>query len=254
MDLFENERIDDLQLKGLRLIQNKNAFCFGVDAVLLSDFADVRKGDQVLDLGTGTGIIPVLLAGKTQAKMITGLEIQTEMANMAKRSIILNNLQSRVNIICGDIKNSVDIFGPSSMDVIVTNPPYMASGGGLLNPSDTKAVSRHEILCTLSDVIDKSSRLLVPGGSFFMIHRPHRLADIICLMRAYKLEPKIIRFVHPSIYKKPNLLLIKGTRGGGNELKVLDPLYVYDENGRYSDEINKIYGRDMQKGEDAGGN
>lgn len=241
--LQEDERLDDLQYKGLKLIQKANGFCFGVDAVLLANFADVKKGDAVIDLGTGTGIIPVLLAGKTQAESVTGLEIQYHMVEMAQRSVRLNKLGDRVKIVHGDIKESVGAFGPSHFNVVVTNPPYMNAGGGLVNPSDTKAISRHEILCTLEDVIKAGSKLLVSGGQFAMVHRPERLVDIVCLMRNYGIEPKYIRFVHPSPYKKANLLLIKGTRGGGVQLKMMEPLYIYDENGSYSKEINKIYCR-----------
>ena len=242
--LNENERIDDLQYKGLRLIQKTDGFRFGVDAVLLADFAGVRKGDRVIDLGTGTGIIPILLSGKTQASSITGLEIQQEMAEMAARSVELNGLEGRVAVVCGDIKNSIELFGPSSFDAVVTNPPYMNRGGGLVNPSDAKAVARHEILCSLEDVIRAGSRLLVPGGQFSMVHRPERLVDILCLMRNYNIEPKFLRFVHPSPYRKPNLILIKGTRGGNPQLKMMEPLYVYDDNGNYSEEIDRIYCRE----------
>ena len=241
--LKENERIDDLQYKGLKLIQNINGFCFGVDAVLLANFADIKKGDEVIDLGTGTGIIPVLLAGKTEAKSIVGLEIQTHMAEMAERSVALNDLGSRVKIVSGDIKNCLEYFGPSRFNVVVTNPPYMSNRGGLLNSSDTKAISRHEILCSLEDVIKISSKILVPGGQIAMVHRPERLVDIVYLMRNNNIEPKYIRFVHPSPYKKANLLLIKGRRGGKPQLKMLEPLYVYNEKGEYSNEINEIYCR-----------
>lgn len=241
--IYENERIDDLQYKGLKLIQKKDGFCFGVDAVLLANFADVKKNDEVLDMGTGTGIIAVLLAGKTQAKRITGLEIQDEMAEMAQRSVILNSLDGRVEIVKGDIRKSLELFGPSRFNVVVANPPYMEAKGGLINPSDIKAISRHEIMCTLEDVVRASSRLLVPGGQMAMVHKPERLVDIIFLMRTYGVEPKYIRFVHPAPYKKANLLLIKGNRGGKPQLKMLPPLYVYDENGNYSDEINEIYNR-----------
>jgi tRNA1(Val) A37 N6-methylase TrmN6 len=243
MQLLENERLDDLQYKGLKLIQKKDGFCFGVDAVLLADFADVRKGDRVIDLGSGTGIISVLLSAKKNPESVVGLEIQQKMSEMASRSVEMNGIGDRVRMVCGDIKEAVKLFGASAFHAVVTNPPYMNKGGGLLNPSDTKAVSRHEILCTLSDVVTAGARLLVPGGRFSMVHRPERLADIICLMRANSLEPKFLKFVHPSPGKKPNLVLISGTRGGRPMLKVLEPLYVYDSNGSYSDEINRIYGR-----------
>lgn len=243
VQIKENERIDDLQFKGLRIIQDTEGFCFGVDAVLLANFADVKKGDLVIDLGTGTGIIPILLAGKTEAEKITGLEIQQAMSEMAGRSVQLNDLEKRVEIVHGDIKDSVELFGPSKFQVVITNPPYMNSGGGLVNPSDAKAISRHELLCTLEDVIISSSKLLVPGGQLAMIHRPERLVDIVYLMRKNNIEPKVIRFVHPSPYKKANLLLIKGSRGGRPQLKMIEPLYVYNEQGEYSEEIDRIYAR-----------
>lgn len=243
MQLFDNERLDDLQYKGLKLIQKKEGFCFGVDAVLLSDFADVRKGDRVMDLGSGTGIIAVLLAAKRAPAAVTGLEIQPEMAEMAVRSVELNALKDRVSMVCGDIKDAVRLFGASSFDAVVTNPPYMARGGGLLNPSDAKAVSRHELLCTLEDVISAGGKLLSPGGRLSMVHRPERLADILCLMRANSIEPKYLRFVHPSPGKRPNLILVSGSRGGRPMLRVLEPLYVYDSNGDYTGEINRIYNR-----------
>lgn len=242
-NIFDDERIDDLQYKGLKLIQKKSGFCFGVDAVLLSDFVDVRKNDKVLDMCSGTGIIGILIAAKTDASKVTGLEIQCGISDMAERSVRLNGLESKIDIVCGDLKNGIKLFGPSSYNVVVTNPPYMSRDGGLKNPSDTKAISRHEILCTLEDIVRVSARLLVPGGRFSMVHRPGRLADIICLMRSNGIEPKLLRMVHPSPYKKPNLVLIEGTRGGKPLLKVLGPLYVYDGNGNYSDEINRIYNR-----------
>ncbi|MCX8130777.1 MAG: tRNA1(Val) (adenine(37)-N6)-methyltransferase [Clostridia bacterium] len=243
IELQRNERIDDLQYKGLKLIQKADGFCFGVDAVLLANFVDVKKGDNVIDLGSGTGIISILVAGKTEAASVTGLEIQQEMAEMAGRSVDINQLQNRVKIVCGDLRDSLEYFGASKYNVVVTNPPYMNRGGGLVNPADSKAISRHEIMCTLEDVIRVSSKLLVPGGQFAMVHRPDRLVDIICLMRQFGIEPKFIRFVHPSPYKKANILLIKGTRGGKPQLRMMEPLYVYDENGKYSEEINEIYSR-----------
>lgn len=245
MDIIinENEVIDDLQYKGLKIIQKKAGFKFGVDAVILSNFLSVKKNDDVIDLGTGTGIIPILLAGKTEAKSITGLEIQSDMAEMAKRSVLLNSQCDRVKIVCGDIKESIEQFGSSRFNCVVTNPPYMSVGRGLVNPSDTKSIARHEILCSLEDIIRVSSRLLVPGGQFAMVHRPQRLVDILYLMRHYKIEPKFLRFVHPSPYKRANLVLIKGFRGGNPELKMMEPLYVYDESGKFSKEIDEIYQR-----------
>lgn len=244
--LKENETIDDLQYKGLRIIQKKDGFRFGLDAVLLANFADVKKNDTVIDLGSGTGIIPILIAGKTEAKSVIGLEIQEEMAEMAQRSVSMNGLDNRVRIVCGDIKESVELFGASRFNTVVSNPPYMNCGAGLINTGDSKAISRHEIKCTLEDVIKSAAKLLVTGGQLAMVHRPNRLVDIVWLMRKYSIEPKYMRFVHPSPYKKANLLLIKGTRQGGVELKMLEPLYVYDENGEYSGEINDIYCRGVR--------
>lgn len=244
---MKNEKIDDLQYKGLKLIQKDKAFRFGLDAVLLANFADVKKGNSVIDLGTGTGIISILLAGKTEATSIVGLEIQEGIAEMAGRSVKMNCLEDRVKIVHGDIKESVGLFGASSFDVVVSNPPYMNQGGGIINMSDTKAIARHEILCSLEDVIRSASKLLVPGGQFAMVHRPDRLADIVWLMRNFSIEPKYIRFVHPSPYKKANLMLIKGTRQGRPQLKMMEPLYVYDEEGKYSKEINEIYCREVNE-------
>lgn len=251
MQLKQDEKIEDLQCRGLKLIQNTRGFCFGVDAVLLANFADIRKDAKVIDLGTGTGIIPVLLAGKTEAKSIVGLEIQENMAEMASRSVLLNNLQDRISIVHGDIKESHSLFGPAQFDVVLSNPPYMNNGGGLINSIDMKAISRHEILCSLEDVIKAGARLLKPGGQLAMVHRPERLVDIIYLMRSYKVEPKFIRFIHPSPYKRPNLLLVKGSKGGRPQLKMHDPLYVYNEKGEFSEEIEQIYNRDGGNAEES---
>ncbi|MEN6316967.1 MAG: tRNA1(Val) (adenine(37)-N6)-methyltransferase [Clostridiaceae bacterium] len=241
ISLLQNERIDDLQYKGLRLIQKKDGFCFGVDAVLLSHFAQVAKDSTVVDLGTGTGIIAVLLSAKKEPRKVTGLEIQPEMAEMADRSVKLNALEEKVEIVHGDIKEAVKLFGASSFDAVVSNPPYMEKGGGLLNPADAKAIARHEILCTLEDVVQAAAKLLRPGGKFSMVHRPQRLADIICLMRRYAIESKLLRLVYPSPGKKPNLILISGTRDGNPGLSIQEPLYIYDSEGNYTREINEIY-------------
>lgn len=242
--VFPHERVDDLQCRGLKLIQNPNGFCFGIDAVLLSNFCEIRKNWNVLDLGTGTGIVPILLAGKTQAEQITGVEIQKEVAAMAQRSITLNDLGERVKIVNEDLKEIVNKMDLYSFDAVTSNPPYMNPGAGLINPEGMKAISRHEVKCTLEDVISTSSKMLKDRGHFYMVHRPHRLVDIIYLCRKYKLEPKKIRFVHPNKNKKPNILLIQCVKFGRPELKFLDPLYVYNEDGGYTKEIDEIYGRD----------
>ena len=243
MEVFEDERIDDLQFKGLKIIQKKKGFCFGIDAVLLANFANVSRDDAVLDLGTGTGIIPILIAGHTEAKNIVGVEIQPHIAKMAKRSVDMNNLDDRIEVVNDDLKNIDQYMKHNSFDVVTTNPPYIKSNGGLKNTTDTKAISRHEIKCTLEDVIRVATKLLKHNGQFFMVNRPERLVDIITLMRKYKLEPKLVRFVYPSQNKNANLVLVKGIKGANHELKVVEPLYVYDEDGNYTKEIDYIYNR-----------
>ncbi|MBS3995133.1 MAG: tRNA1(Val) (adenine(37)-N6)-methyltransferase [Alkaliphilus sp.] len=245
--VMEHERIDDLQCKGLRLIQDPKGFCFGIDAVLLSNFCEIKRNWKVIDLGTGTGIIPVLLAGKTDAQEIIGVEIQKEVAQMAARSVQLNHLEHRVKIIHEDLNNILNHSEAHSFDAVTANPPYMNEGGGLLNPESMKAIARHEVKCTLEDIIRISSKLLKDRGHFYMVHRPHRLVDIMCLCRQYKLEPKKLRFVHPNKNKRPNILLIQCVKYGGTELKFMDPLFVYNEDGSYTDEIDQIYGRDLEE-------
>ena len=241
-DLMENERLDDLQRNGLKIIQKTDGFCFGMDAVLLSGFASVKPGERALDLGTGTGIIPLLLSAKTKGAHFTGLEIQTEIMKMAQRSVALNGLEKKIDIIQGDIKEASRIFGAASFDVVTSNPPYMNDAHGLKNPGDVKAISRHEVLCTLEDVVREGTKALKPGGRFYMVHRPHRLAEIITVMRQYKLEPKRMKFVHPFADKDANMVLIEAVRGGGAWLKLEPPVIVYKEPGVYTDEIYEIYG------------
>ncbi len=243
IELKKGEQVDDLQYGGLELIQKEDGFRFGVDAVLLADFAAVRRNEYVADLGAGSGIIPILLAGKTEASFITGIEIQEELADMATRSILMNGLGGRAAMICGDIRQAERLLGSGRFDVVVSNPPYIRKAGGIVNPSDSKAVARHEIKCTLQDVIRAAAGLLAEGGRFAMVHKPERLADIICLMRDNSIEPKHLRFVHPSPGKKANIMLIGGIKGGRPELKMMEPLYIYNADGRYSDEIDRIYAR-----------
>ncbi len=240
MKLREYERIDDLQIKNLKLIQDKRAFCFGTDAVMLSSFADIKKGDKVLDMCCGNGIIPVLLTAKTEAEKICGIEIQPEAADLAKRNAELNNL-SNVFITEGDIKDALKYFETGSFDHITCNPPYIKAQGGKANPSDQKAIARHEVLCTLEDVVKTASQLLRFGGKFSMVHRPDRLSDIINTLRKYKQEPKRIRFIHSNEKSEATLVLIESTLGGGSFLKVMPPLVIYDENGGYTQEYERIY-------------
>ena len=240
--LKENERIDDLQRNGYCIIQDPDRFCFGMDAVLLSGFATAKDGARVLDLGTGTGIIPILLAAKTKAAHLTGLEVQADSADMAGRSVALNGLEEKINIVTGDIKGADKLFHAASFDVITCNPPYMIGAHGLKNPEDAKAIARHEILCTLEDVIPQAAKLLVPGGRFFLVHRPFRLAEIIVTLTKYRLEPKRMRLVYPFADKEPNMVLLEAVRGGRPRMTVEKPLIVYSEPGVYMPEIYEVYG------------
>ena len=240
--LKEGERIDELQRNGYGIIQDPARFCFGMDAVLLSGFATAKKGERVLDLGTGTGIIPILMEAKTCGESFTGLEIQEESADMARRSVSYNHLEEKVKIVTGDIKDASKLFGASSFHVITTNPPYMIGTHGENSPSQAKAIARHEVLCTLDDVLRESAKLLMPGGRFYMVHRPFRLAEILSKMVEYKIEPKRMRLVYPYIDKEPNMVLIEGLRGGKSRMTVEKPLIVYKEQGVYTDEIYEIYG------------
>lgn len=246
-NLRPGERLDDLQLKGYEIIQHPGRFCFGMDAVLLSAFARVKTGECVLDLGTGTGILPILLAGKTDGKQFTGLEIQEESAEMAERSVRHNHLEERVSIVRGDIKETSKIFGADSFDVVTTNPPYMIGGHGLANPESAKAIARHEVLCTLEDIIRESAKVLKTNGKFFMVHRPFRLAEIIRCMNQYGLEPKRMRLVYPYAEKEPNMVLIEGILGAKPRMTVEPPLIVYEKDGCYTQELLRCYG--MAEGE-----
>ncbi len=241
-NLLPGERIDELQRNGYRIIQNPERFCFGMDAVLLSGFARAKKQERCLDLGCGNGIIPILMEAKTEGKHFTGLEIQPESADMARRSVALNGLQDRIDIVEGDIKDASKIFGASSFHVVTTNPPYMTAQHGLTNVYEAKTIARHEVLCNLEDIIRESARLLMPGGRFYMVHRPFRLAEIISLMVQYRIEPKRMRLVCPYVDREPNMVLIEGLRGGKSRMTVEKPLIVYKEPGKYTDEIYDVYG------------
>ena len=235
--LRQGERLDDLQIKGYEIIQSPGRFCFGMDAVLLSSFTAVKMKEKVLDIGTGTGILPILLAAKNVGGSYTGLEIQEESADMARRSVAYNHLEDKIKVITGDIRDASNIFGASSFHVITTNPPYMIGTHGENSPSTAKAIARHEVLCTLDDILRESAKMLMPGGRFYMVHRPFRLAEIMSKMVEYKIEPKRMRLVYPYIDKEPNMVLIEGLRGGKSRVTVEKPLIVYKEQGVYTDEI-----------------
>ena len=241
IELKENERLDDLQRNGLQSIQKTDGLCFGMDAVLLSGFAAVKPGERVLDLGTGTGISPLLLSAKTEGEHFSALEIQDEIARMAERSVKLNHLENKIEIVHGDIKEASRIFGASSFDVVTTNPPYMTAQHGLTNLYEAKTIARHEVLCNLEDIIRESARLLMPGGRFYMVHRPFRLTEIMNVLTKYKLEPKRMQLVYPYIDREPNMVLIEALKGGNSRITVERPLIVYEKPGVYTKEILEMY-------------
>ena len=239
--IHEGERLDDLQLNGLHIIQNPKSFCFGIDAVLLSGFVHVRAGSSILDLGCGNGILPLLLCAKTEAAQIVGLEIRGDAVDEARRSVLWNGLGERIFIREGDIREAPAIFGTGSFDVIVTNPPYLAAGSGLVNPDSGKALARHEILCTFEDIVRVSRLLLKPGGRFFMVHRPQRLTQLLGDMHAHRIEPKRMRMVQPFTDQKPTMVLIEGHKDGGDGLMVEVPLVIYRRKGVYTEETMNLY-------------
>ncbi len=240
--LRDGERLVDLERSNLWLIQHPGRFCFGMDAVLLSAFTKVRPGERVLDMGTGTGILPLLLSAKTEAGELIGLEIQSESAEMAARSVQMNGLSERIHIVEGDIKEASKLFGKSSFDVVTCNPPYMTGGHGIVNPSDSKTIARHETLCTFEDVAREAALCLRPGGRFFLVHRPFRLAELMLTLTEYGLEPKRLRMVHPYVDKEPNMILMECVRGGKRRISVEAPLIVFDKPDEYTQEVNELYG------------
>lgn len=242
MELKENERIDDLEYKELKIIQNKEWFCFGIDSVILANFAkNEKRGSKILDLGTGTGIIAILLSKKVEKSKVTAVEVQKEVAEMAERSVRLNNLEDSIKIINEDIKNISKEIGQAKFDAVITNPPYKKKETGIVNENNIKMISRHEITADLEDFIRVAAEELKDHGTFYMINRPERIADIIEYLRKYKLEPKEIRFVQPKIDKAPNEVLIKAVKNGGKFLKILEPLIIYNDDETYTQEVLRIY-------------
>ena len=239
-ELKDRERLDDLEISGLHIIQSPDKFCFGMDAVLLSGFAYAKKGHRVIDLGTGTGILPLLLWAKTEGEHFAGLEIQKESADMARRSVVGNNI-TNIEIVDGDIKSVDKLFKRQSFDVVTSNPPYMINEHGITNPDAPKQIARHEILCTLEDVVKAASYLLKDNGRFFMVHRPFRLPEIFENLRKYRLEPKRMRLVYPQIDKEPNMVLVEAVKYGKPRLNVEKPLIVYDEDMKYTEEMMRDY-------------
>lgn len=247
INLKQGERLDDLQIKGYRIIQSPGRFCFGMDAVLLSSFAKVKTGERALDLGTGTGILPILLEAKNKGESYTGLEIQEESADMARRSVQYNHQEDKVRIVTGDIREAAALFGAASFHVITVNPPYMIGDHGLKNENEAKYIARHEVLCTLEDVLRESGKLLGNKGRFYMVHRPFRLAEILSGMSRHRIEPKRMRLVHPYIDKEPNMVLLEGVKGAHPRMTVEPPLVVYNKDGTYTEELLELYGLESRK-------
>ncbi len=242
IQLKPGERIDDLQRNGYRIIQNSEKFCFGMDAVLLTGFAKAGEKDVLLDIGTGTGIIPLLMSAKYHCAHLTGLEIQEESADMARRSVAMNGLNDTIDIVTGDVKEADKIFKSASFDCITCNPPYMIGQHGLTNPEAPKAIARHEILCTFEDVVKAAAKLLKTGGHFYLVHRPFRLAEIMTALSQYKLEPKRMQLVYPYVDKEPNMVLLEAVRGGKPRMTVEKPLIIFESPGVYTSEIRDVYG------------
>ena len=243
MEIFEDETLEDLQLNGLYLIQKKSGFRFGIDAVLLADFAKDIPSRKALDLCTGSGIIPILLSEKSSADEIFGLEIQQSVFDTAVRSVKYNNLENKIFLTCGDVKNAAEIYGKRQFDLITCNPPYMPNGCGIQNPDSSKIIARHEVLCTLEDIIKVSAQLLKHRGHLALVHKPSRLADIIFLMRENDIEPKRVQFIHKSPKSEPSLILVDGSFKGGNELRIMPPLYLYNADGSETSELLEVYGK-----------
>jgi tRNA1Val (adenine37-N6)-methyltransferase len=236
------ETVDDLGLKGFKIIQDDRFFKFGTDAVLLSDFAKIKKNKRVVDFGTGNGIIPLLLYGKYENISIKGLEILKDLYTLAKRNVELNDLNESITIINGDIRNAAVLLGRASADYVVTNPPYL-EGDGLLGESEHKTVARHEIACKLKDLLSQAALVLNESGIIYMIHRTQRLTDVMHEMRTQKLEPKILRFISKDKDADPNLFLIKGIKNANPGIIIQKTLYIYDGSNKYSKEIDDIYGK-----------
>lgn len=250
--IYDNERLDDLQTGGYYLIQNPDWFCFGIDAVFLSSFAKVKEGERALDLGTGNGVIPILLAAKNEGRAYVGLEIQEGCADMARRSVRYNHLEDKITITTGDIKEAADIYGAASFEVITVNPPYMIGQHGKRNGNEAKYIARHEALCTLEDILEQSAKLLPEKGRFYMVHRPFRLPEILNGMCRYRIEPKCMRLVHARIDKEPSMVLVEGIKGGRPRMQIGPPLIVYGSDGRYTEEALGMYGEMKKFREQAG--
>lgn len=244
--LLPGERIDDLMCNGLKIIQHEDSYCFAMDAVLLANFVKAKAKDRIVDLGTGTGVIPLLLSAKTPAREIIGVEIAEGVAQRAQRSVEMNGLENRIKVILADIKDTPKLFGHGSFSVVVTNPPYMVVGEGKISPVKEKALARHEVAVTLSQVIQVGAKLLKNGGRFYMVHRTVRLAEALGELRLAGLEPKILQLIAPREGEPPNLFLTMAQKGAGQGLEVLPTLFVYGHDGEYTPEIHRIYFKELE--------
>ena len=241
VNLLVGERVDDLQFKDLKLIQNPEYFSFGADAILLARFSAPKDNDTVIDLGSGTGIIPVMVSGLSNSNRIVGVEIQECMCDMFSRSVKLNSLENRVQVLCADIRQLSEILPSGEFSLVISNPPYIKSGNGIVNDHSQKAISRHEVMCTLDDVCKSASYLLKAKGRFAMVHKPERIIECCDSMRKYGIEPKRVQIIYPKTDKYPSAMLIEGTKGAKPGLKFLKPIIIMDENGEYTASVQKIY-------------
>jgi len=241
--LQPHERIDDLQYKGLKIIQDDRRFCFGTDAVLLADFADVRRNDRLADLGTGTGILPILIRGRVAYRSCDAVEIQATMAEMAGRSVALNSLEQVIKVHTADLRDLKEVLPAGAYGAVVCNPPYKKAGSGIPNDEQAHAIARHELTCTMEDVCRSAARLLKNSGRLAMIQQSDRIMDIFFTMRQFDLEPKRCRLVQPRAGTPPNLILVEGVKQGKSYMKWESTLCVFDGQGNYTDEMNKIYHR-----------
>jgi tRNA1Val (adenine37-N6)-methyltransferase len=240
---MNSERIDDLNLNGKKIIQNPDYFCFGIDSVLLANFVDSNSSkNTIVDLCSGSGVIPVIISQKKKYKNIYAVELQKEMYELLLKNIKLNSLENEIMPVNANIK---EFTVNEKVDIVVCNPPYKEVGTGVENENSVKYIARHEKECTLEDVFKCSSKILKQKGKLYIVHKPQRLTDLIDYARKYKLEPKKIRFVYPTVVSKPSIVLIEYVYCGGNEMNVLPPLIEYDENGNYTKDILNIYGSEI---------
>jgi tRNA1(Val) A37 N6-methylase TrmN6 len=240
VSLHASERIDDLMTHDLKIIQSDEVFSFSLDAVLLGRFCYTPPRGRIIDLCTGNGVIPLLLSTRTKAEVV-GIEIQERLADMAERNVRINGLQEQIRIIHGDLKDACKELGHGTFDVVTVNPPYLPIQDGEQNINEHFAAARHEVFCTLEDVVRTSSQLVRSAGRVAMVHRPSRLVEILGVMRSYKLEPKRIRFVHPRAGEEANMVLIEALKNGKPELRTLPPLLIYKNKTEYCDELMELY-------------